>query len=216
VPRRRHTTGRFGNIDKTPGSANLCGVKKKVVVVDNYDSFTYNLVQYVETLGAQTRVFLNDKTNCTELLSEKPAGILLSPGPGTPDDAGITLEVIAKFAGKVPIFGVCLGHQSIGQAFGGKVVRAERLMHGKTSLVHHDGRTVFSGMPQPFTATRYHSLLVEASNLPDCLEVSARTDAEEIMGLRHVSLPVEGVQFHPESFLTENGMRLIRNWLEAL
>ena len=191
-------------------------MKKKVVVVDNYDSFTYNLVQYIETLGADTRVFLNDKTNCSEISQQNPAGLLLSPGPGTPDDAGITLAVISEFAGKVPIFGVCLGHQAIGQAFGGEVVRAGRLMHGKTSLVHHDGRTIFAGMAQPFTATRYHSLLVEASRLPDCLEISARTDADEIMGLRHVSLPVEGVQFHPESFLTENGMRLIENWLESL
>ena len=191
-------------------------MKKKVVVVDNYDSFTYNLVQYIETLGADTRVFLNDKTNCSEISQQNPAGLLLSPGPGTPDDAGITLAVISEFAGKVPIFGVCLGHQAIGQAFGGEVVRAGRLMHGKTSLVHHDGRTIFAGMAQPFTATRYHSLLVEASKLPDCLEISARTDADEIMGLRHVSLPIEGVQFHPESFLTENGMRLIENWLESL
>ena len=198
------------------GSANLSGVKKKVVVVDNYDSFTYNLVQYIETLGAATRVFLNDKADCGVIEREKPSGILLSPGPGTPDDAGITLSVIAAFAGKVPIFGVCLGHQSIGQAFGGRVIRAERLMHGKTSLVHHDGRTIFLGMPQPFEATRYHSLLVELAQLPDCLEVSARTDANEIMGLRHQSLPIEGVQFHPESFLTEDGMRLVSNWLNTL
>ncbi len=198
------------------GSANLSGVKKKVVVVDNYDSFTYNLVQYIETLGAATRVFLNDKADCGAIERENPSGILLSPGPGTPDDAGITLGVIAEFAGKVPIFGVCLGHQSIGQAFGGRVVRAERLMHGKTSLVHHDGRTIFSGMPQPFEATRYHSLLVELAQLPDCLEVSARTDADEIMGLRHQSLPIEGVQFHPESFLTQNGIRLVSNWLDSL
>jgi len=186
------------------------------VVVDNYDSFTYNLVQYIETLGAATRVFLNDKADCGVIEREKPSGILLSPGPGTPDDAGITLSVIAAFAGKVPIFGVCLGHQSIGQAFGGRVIRAERLMHGKTSLVHHDGRTIFLGMPQPFEATRYHSLLVELAQLPDCLEVSARTDANEIMGLRHQSLPIEGVQFHPESFLTEDGMRLVSNWLNTL
>jgi anthranilate synthase/aminodeoxychorismate synthase-like glutamine amidotransferase len=191
-------------------------VKKKVVVVDNYDSFTYNLVQYIETLGAQTRVFLNDKTDCNAIASEEPAGILLSPGPGTPDDAGITLEVIREFAGKTPIFGVCLGHQSIGQAFGGKVVRAGRLMHGKTSRVHHDGKTIFAEMPQPFEATRYHSLLVEASSLPACLEVSARTDQEEIMGLRHENLPIEGVQFHPESFLTQDGMRLVDNWLGSL
>lgn len=191
-------------------------MKKKVVVVDNYDSFTYNLVQYIEMLGARVRVFLNDKTDCQAIGREGPAGILLSPGPGTPDDAGITLEVIAKFAGKVPIFGVCLGHQSIGQAFGGKVVRAARLMHGKTSLVHHDGKTIFAGMPQPFEATRYHSLLVESSNLPDCLQVSARTDQQEIMGLRHETLAIEGVQFHPESFLTDNGMHLVNNWLGSI
>ena len=191
-------------------------MKKKVVVVDNYDSFTYNLVQYIETLGAQTRVYLNDKADCNVILGENPAGILLSPGPGTPDDAGITLEVIAELGEKVPIFGVCLGHQSIGQAFGGRVVRAERLMHGKTSLVHHDGKTIFAGMPQPFEATRYHSLLVEWSELPDCLEVSARTDAQEIMGLRHQSLPIEGVQFHPESFLTKDGLRIISNWLQSI
>jgi len=198
------------------GSANLCAVNKKVVVVDNYDSFTYNLVQYIETLGVQTRVFLNDKADCAAILDQNPSGILLSPGPGTPDDAGITLDVIAQLGGKVPILGVCLGHQSIGQAFGGKVIRAERLMHGKTSLVRHDGKTIFSGMPQPFEATRYHSLIVEASQLPDCLEVSADTDAQEIMGLRHRSLPIEGVQFHPESFLTQDGLRLVRNWLETL
>lgn len=191
-------------------------MKKKVVVVDNYDSFTYNLVQYIETLGAETQVFLNDKADCAEIWRQKPSGILLSPGPGTPDDAGITLAVISELAGKVPIFGVCLGHQSIGQAFGGAVIRAQRLMHGKTSQVQHDNRTIFAGMPQPFSATRYHSLLVEASTLPDCLEVSARTEANEIMGLRHVSLPVEGVQFHPESFLTENGMHIIENWLASL
>ncbi len=191
-------------------------MKKKVVVVDNYDSFTYNLVQYVETLGAQTRVFLNDKTDCGEIGREQPAAILLSPGPGTPDDAGVTLAVIAEFAGKVPIFGVCLGHQSIGQAFGGKVVRADRLMHGKTSLIHHDGTTIFTGMPQPFEATRYHSLVVESSGLPDCLVVSAWTDQEEIMGLRHRTLAIEGVQFHPESFLTKEGARLVSNWLDSI
>jgi len=210
------STGPRASFDKAAGSANLCGVKKKVVVVDNYDSFTYNLVQYIETLGAQTQVYLNDKTTCGEILQQTPDGILLSPGPGTPDDAGITLSVIAELGTRIPIFGVCLGHQSIGQAFGGKVIRARRLMHGKTSLVQHDGKTIFAGMPQPFAATRYHSLLVEAETLPACLEVSARTDSEEIMGLRHVSLPIEGVQFHPESFLTNDGMRIVRNWLESL
>ena len=211
-----NSLGPLGTFDKAAGSANLCGVKKKVVVVDNYDSFTYNLVQYIETLGVQTQVFLNDKVDCAAIWQEKPQGILLSPGPGTPNDAGVTLSVIEKFAGEIPIFGVCLGHQSIGQAFGGKVIRAQRLMHGKTSLIHHDGKTIFLGMPQPFVATRYHSLLVEAATLPDCLEVTAKTDADEIMGLRHVSFPIEGVQFHPESFLTNEGMRLIQNWLDSL
>jgi len=211
-----NSLGPLGTFDKAAGSANLCGVKKKVVVVDNYDSFTYNLVQYIETLGVQTQVFLNDKVDCAAIWQEKPQGILLSPGPGTPNDAGVTLSVIEKFAGEIPIFGVCLGHQSIGQAFGGKVIRAQRLMHGKTSLVHHDGKTIFLGMPQPFVATRYHSLLVESATLPECLEVTAKTDADEIMGLRHVSFPIEGVQFHPESFLTNEGMRLIQNWLDSL
>ena len=191
-------------------------MKKNVVVIDNYDSFTYNLVQYIETLGASTRVFLNDRTDCSTILAQQPSGILLSPGPGTPDDAGITLEVITELCGRVPIFGVCLGHQSIGQAFGGKVIRAERLMHGKTSLVHHDGSTIFDQMPQPFEATRYHSLVVAPESVPECLEVSARTDAGEIMGLRHRSMPIEGVQFHPESFLTQDGHRLVKNWLEML
>lgn len=189
---------------------------KKVVVVDNYDSFTYNLVQYIETLGAATRVFLNDQVDCETILAESPAGILLSPGPGTPDDAGVTLDVIRNLCRSTPMLGVCLGHQSIGQAFGGTIVRAERLMHGKTSLVQHDGRTIFREMPQPFEATRYHSLLVAPEGLPDCLQVSAETDAHEIMGLRHRSLPVEGIQFHPESFLTQGGMRLVKNWLDSL
>jgi len=191
-------------------------VTKKVVVVDNYDSFTYNLVQYLETLGAKTHVFLNDRVDCGTILDAKPAGILLSPGPGTPDDAGVTLDVITSLAGSIPMLGVCLGHQSIGQAFGGRVVRAERLMHGKTSFVQHDGRTIFRDMPQPFEATRYHSLLVAAEGLPECLQVSAETDAREIMGLRHRSLPVEGIQFHPESFLTQDGLRLVKNWLDSL
>ena len=188
----------------------------KVVVIDNYDSFTYNLVQCIETLGAKTQVFLNDRTDCAAIWAENPTGILLSPGPGTPDDAGVTLEVIANLGGRVPILGVCLGHQSIGQAFGGKVVRADRLMHGKTSHVHHDGKALFSGMPQPFEATRYHSLVVSPDQFPECLEVTAQTDAHEIMGLRHKTMPIEGVQFHPESFLTQDGLQLVRNWLSML
>jgi anthranilate synthase/aminodeoxychorismate synthase-like glutamine amidotransferase len=174
------------------------------------------LVQYLETLGASTRVFLNDQGDSNTIAAEKAAGILLSPGPGTPDDAGMTLQVIKDLGGSIPMLGVCLGHQSIGQAFGGQVVRAERLMHGKTSLVHHDGNTIFSDMPQPFEATRYHSLLVARDSLPECLQISARTDAGEIMGLRHRSLRIEGIQFHPESFLTQDGMRLVKNWLDAL
>jgi anthranilate synthase/aminodeoxychorismate synthase-like glutamine amidotransferase len=191
-------------------------VPKEVVVIDNYDSFTYNLVQYIESLGVAARVFLNDCVTVEQIRGLAPDGLLLSPGPGTPDDAGVTLSAIAQLSGSTPILGVCLGHQSIGQAFGGRVVRAPRLMHGKTSLVEHDGRTLFLDMPNPFEATRYHSLIVEQLTIPDCLEVSARTTDGEIMGLRHRSLLVEGVQFHPESFLTEQGMRLVSNWVRGL
>ncbi len=187
-----------------------------VLVIDNYDSFTYNLVQYAASLGATCDVRLNDRVSVEEIRELAPDGILLSPGPGTPDDAGVTLAVIRDFAGKTPIFGVCLGHQSIGQAFGGRVIRAPRLMHGKTSPIEHDGRTIFASLPSPFEATRYHSLIVEEASLPDSLEVSARTAEGEIMGLRHRSLPVEGVQFHPESILTTHGLELISNWLKAL
>jgi para-aminobenzoate synthetase component 2 len=189
---------------------------KKIVVIDNYDSFTYNLVQYVQSLGAACDVRLNDRTTSAEIGDAKADGILLSPGPGTPDDAGVTLSVISEHAGKTPIFGVCLGLQSIGQAFGGKVIRAPRLMHGKTSPIRHDGKSIYSGLPSPFEATRYHSLVVEEATLPDCLEVTARTPEGEIMGLRHKQLPVEGVQFHPESILTEHGLKLVQNWLTSL
>jgi para-aminobenzoate synthetase component II len=189
---------------------------KKIVVIDNYDSFTYNLVQYVQALGTDCDVRLNDRTSSSEVGSSGAAGILLSPGPGTPDDAGVTLEVIREHAGKIPIFGVCLGLQSIGQAFGGKVVRAPRLMHGKTSPISHDGKSIYAGLPSPFEATRYHSLVVEETSLPDCLSVTARTPEGEIMGLRHTSLAVEGVQFHPESILTEHGLKLVENWLASL
>ena len=189
---------------------------QRVVVIDNYDSFTYNLVQYLETLGAECDVRLNDKTTPAEVAEAKPRGILLSPGPGTPDDAGVTLDVIRTLAGTVPILGVCLGHQAIGQAYGGRVVRAPRLMHGKTSRIEHDGKTLFAGIPQSFEATRYHSLIVEEASLPDSLEISARTAQGEIMALRHRSEGVEGVQFHPESILTEHGLKLVQNWLEAL
>jgi para-aminobenzoate synthetase component 2 len=191
-------------------------VSKRVTVVDNYDSFTYNLVQYVSTLGAECEVRLNDGTDPQEVEALRPDGILLSPGPGTPDDSGVTIPVIEAFRGRVPILGVCLGHQCIAQVYGGDVVRAGRLMHGKTSLIEHDGRTIYAGLPSPFEATRYHSLIVEPTTLPSCLQVTARTAEGEIMGIRHESQAVEGVQFHPESILTEHGMQLIRNWLEAL
>ncbi len=187
-----------------------------IVVIDNYDSFTYNLVQYLETLGATCDVVLNDACDVAGLATRRPRGIVISPGPCTPDEAGVSLATVSYFAGKVPILGVCLGHQSIGQAFGGRVVRAERLMHGKTSPIEHDGRSVFQNLANPFTATRYHSLLVERSSLPETLEVSAWTREGEIMGLRHKSLPVEGVQFHPESILTDEGMALLRNWLSTV
>jgi para-aminobenzoate synthetase component 2 len=196
--------------------ATLAAVKKRVVVVDNYDSFTYNLVQYIESLGGECDVRLNDRVTVAEIVAGKPAGILLSPGPGNPDDAGITLSVIEQLSGKLPIFGVCLGHQAIGQAFGGKVIRAPELMHGKTSGILHDGRSIFRGLPSPFEATRYHSLIVEESSFPAALEVSARTEKGEIMGLRHREHAVEGVQFHPESILTEHGLRMIENWLTSL
>jgi anthranilate synthase/aminodeoxychorismate synthase-like glutamine amidotransferase len=191
-------------------------VQPSVVVIDNYDSFTYNLVQYVASLGARCEVRLNDGVTVPELRALRPDGILLSPGPGTPDDAGVTLEVIRELSSETPVLGVCLGHQSIAQAFGGQVVRAERLMHGKTSPIAHDGRGVFQGLPSPFRATRYHSLIVQEGGLPECLEVSARTQEGEIMALRHRSKPVEGVQFHPESILTEHGMDMISNWLKSL
>lgn len=191
-----------------------------VVVIDNYDSFTYNLVQYLESLGARCDVRLNDALSADDAVGADVDGILLSPGPGTPDDAGITLDVIAKAPlrarGPLPILGVCLGHQSIGQAFGATVVRAERLMHGKTSPVLHDGSGIFRGIPSPVTATRYHSLVIDPPTLPDCLAVTAKTAEGEIMALTHKELPIWGVQFHPESILTEHGLRMIENWLGAL
>jgi para-aminobenzoate synthetase component 2 len=196
--------------------ATLPAVKKRVVVVDNYDSFTYNLVQYVETLGGECDVRLNDRVTVDEIAAASPAGILLSPGPGNPDEAGVTLSVIQRLSGKLPIFGVCLGHQAIGQAFGGHVIRAPELMHGKTSGILHDGRSIFRGLPSPFEATRYHSLIVEDASFPEALEITARTKNGEIMGLRHREFAVEGVQFHPESILTEYGMRMIENWLTSL
>jgi anthranilate synthase/aminodeoxychorismate synthase-like glutamine amidotransferase len=188
----------------------------RLVVIDNYDSFTYNLVQHLETLGADCDVILNDACDVGAIAARKPQGIVISPGPCTPDEAGVSLGTVTHLSGTVPILGVCLGHQSIGQAFGGRVVRASRLMHGKTSPILHDGKTIFRGLSNPFTATRYHSLLVRKEDLPDVFEVSAWTAEGEIMGLRHKTLPVEGVQFHPESILTEEGMALLKNWLDVL
>lgn len=187
-----------------------------ILVIDNYDSFTWNLVQYLEMLGARCEVVLNDALDAEAAMARTPEGILLSPGPCTPNEAGVSLSLIARASATIPILGVCLGHQSIGQAFGGKVVRAGRIMHGKTSPIEHDGRTLYRGLDAPFVATRYHSLLVERESLPGCLEISAWTAEGEIMGLRHKDLPVEGVQFHPESILTTSGMALLRNWIEVL
>lgn len=197
-------------------SDTLWAVKKRVVVIDNYDSFTFNLVQYVESLDAACDVRLNDRTTAADVLASRPDGILLSPGPGTPDDAGVTLDVIRELSASIPIFGVCLGHQSIAQAYGGNVIRAPRLMHGKTSPIEHAGQGVFRNIPSPFEATRYHSLIVEEHSMPACLEVTARTPQGEIMALRHRTLPVQGVQFHPESILTQHGLTLLGNWLEEL
>ncbi|MCX8073247.1 MAG: aminodeoxychorismate/anthranilate synthase component II [Candidatus Binatia bacterium] len=184
-----------------------------LLMIDNYDSFTYNLVQYFAELGADVRVVRNDAVTVEEIASWQPKQIVISPGPCTPAEAGVSVAVIQHFAGKIPLLGVCLGHQSIAAAFGGRVVRAARLMHGKTSEIFHDGRTIFLGLPNPFQATRYHSLLVEESTLPACLEVSARTAEGEIMGLRHREYIVEGVQFHPESILTVAGKQLLQNFL---
>jgi anthranilate synthase/aminodeoxychorismate synthase-like glutamine amidotransferase len=188
-----------------------------VFVLDNYDSFTYNLVQYLGELGAEVEVRRNDKVTVTEVETMHPERIVLSPGPCTPREAGISIELIRHFAGKVPLLGVCLGHQAIGEAFGGKVVRARNLMHGKTSQVQHDGRTIFGGLPSPMTATRYHSLIVQEEGLPAELEISASTTERDgsrtIMGLRHKKFPVEGVQFHPESVLTSEGKKLVENFL---
>jgi anthranilate synthase/aminodeoxychorismate synthase-like glutamine amidotransferase len=184
-----------------------------LLVIDNYDSFTYNLVQYLGELGQEVRVFRNDAITVDEIADLKPDRIVISPGPCTPKEAGISVETITRLAGTIPILGVCLGHQSIGEAFGGEVVRAARLMHGKTSLIRHDGKTIFRSLPNPFEATRYHSLIVRRDTLPACLEISAETAEGEIMGLRHRTLSVEGVQFHPESILTRPGMDLLRNFL---
>lgn len=184
-----------------------------LLVIDNYDSFTYNLVQYFGQLGVEQQVFRNDALSVEEALALNPERVMISPGPCSPDEAGSSLAMIEAFAGKKPLLGVCLGHQSIGQYFGGRVVRAERLMHGKTSPVHHRDTDLFRGLPNPMEATRYHSLIVERESLPDCLEITAETEEGEIMGLAHKSLPVWGVQFHPESIATEEGMKLLENFL---
>lgn len=184
-----------------------------ILVIDNYDSFTYNLVQYLGELGQEIRVFRNDEIDLDGVAALAPDHILISPGPCTPNEAGISLSLIERFKGEIPILGVCLGHQSIGQAFGGDVVRADELMHGKTSEIAHDGRTIFEGIPSPFTATRYHSLVVRRETLPDCLEISAETADGQIMGLRHRDYVVEGVQFHPESIMTGHGLDILRNFL---
>lgn len=186
-----------------------------ILVIDNYDSFTYNLVQYIGDIGGEVTVRRNDQIELPEIERMAPDHILISPGPCTPNEAGISLELIQYFKGKIPILGVCLGHQAIGQAFGGEVVPAERLMHGKTSPILHDGQTIYSGIPSPFTATRYHSLIVRRATLPDCLEISAETAEGEIMGLRHKHYAVEGVQFHPESIITDHGLQLLRNFLSS-
>jgi anthranilate synthase component 2 len=190
-------------------------------MIDNYDSFTYNLVQYLGELGEDVRVVRNDELSIDQIRKLAPQRIVVSPGPGTPDQAGVTLEMIAKLGGQIPILGVCLGHQSIGQVFGGKVVRAREIMHGKTSLIHHTGKGVFAALPNPFVATRYHSLVVEKSSVPAVLEITAWTQGDdgavdEIMGFRHKALPIEGVQFHPESILTEHGHALLRNFLQEV
>ena len=187
-----------------------------LLMIDNYDSFTYNLVQYLGELGAELLVKRNDELSVEQIRELSPEAIVISPGPCTPNEAGISLEVIDRLKAEFPILGVCLGHQAIGQAFGGKVIRATNVMHGKTSEIRHDGKTLFSGLPNPFIATRYHSLLVERDSLPDCLEISAWTEAGEIMGLRHKQFLVEGVQFHPESILTKSGKEILNNFLKRV
>ncbi len=191
-----------------------------LLMIDNYDSFTYNLVQYFGELGADIRVFRNDEITLEEIEAMAPEKIVISPGPCTPHEAGISVPVIKHFAGNIPILGVCLGHQSIGEAFGGKIIRAKRVMHGKISAIHHEGKGVFRGIENPFNATRYHSLVIEKESLPDCLELTSWTEnddgsLEEIMGVRHKTLAVEGVQFHPESILSEYGHQMLKNFLDA-
>ena len=184
-----------------------------LLMIDNYDSFTYNLVQYFGELGEEIEVFRNDKISIPEIEKLNPEMLVISPGPGTPENAGVSLDMINHFKGKIPILGVCLGHQCIGEVFGGKIVSAPRLMHGKTSFIHHEGKDIFQGLSNPFEATRYHSLVVEKKSIPDCLEITAWTDQQEIMGLKHKNYLVIGVQFHPESILTKEGKQLLKNFL---
>ncbi|PLT33050.1 aminodeoxychorismate/anthranilate synthase component II [Bacillus sp. V5-8f] len=186
-----------------------------ILMIDNYDSFTYNLVQYLGEMGEILLVKRNDQITIQEIEKISPDFLMISPGPCSPDEAGISLKAIEYFSGKIPIFGVCLGHQAIGQVFGGKVIRARRLMHGKTSRVYHNGETLYNNVPNPFIATRYHSLILEPESLPECLEVTSWTEEGEIMGIRHKQLPVEGVQFHPESIMTESGKQLLKNFLHT-
>ena len=190
-----------------------------ILMIDNYDSFTYNLVQYLGELKADVKVVRNDEITLSDIETLAPEGIIISPGPCTPNEAGISLEVITQFSGQLPLFGVCLGHQSIGQAFGGNIIRAKEIMHGKTSMMHHTGKGVFSNLENPFEATRYHSLVIEKESLPDCLEVTAWTENEEgeldeIMGVQHKDFAIEGVQFHPESILTQHGHKMLQNFLD--
>ena len=185
-----------------------------LLMIDNYDSFTYNLVQYFSELGEEVVVFRNDEITLDKIVDLKPERIVISPGPCTPNEAGVSLSVVNNFSGKIPVLGVCLGHQSIGQAFGGHIVHAKQLMHGKTSPVFHHDTGVFHGLPNPFIATRYHSLVVDRSTLPDCLEITAWTEDDEIMGIRHKSIAIEGVQFHPESILSEHGHQMLQNFLD--
>ena len=185
-----------------------------ILMIDNYDSFTYNLVQYMGELGAELEVYRNDQISIEEIERQNPEKIVISPGPCTPSKAGISKEVIKHFAGKIPLLGVCLGHQSVVEAFGGEIIKAKKLMHGKTSMIFHDDKTIFKGLPNPFEATRYHSLVVNRANLPDCFEITAESDDGEIMGVRHKELAVEGVQFHPESILTVHGKDLLKNFID--
>lgn len=209
--------GERSRYNLAPGQGMVVSIRREVrrviLVIDNYDSFVYNLVQYLGELGEKVEVYRNDRLSLRDIEQLNPEAILISPGPCTPNEAGISLDLISRFAGEIPILGVCLGHQAIGQAFGGRVVRAERIMHGKTSLIYHDGKTIYAGLKNPFTATRYHSLVVSRDGLPDCLEISAVSEWGELMGLRHREFPVEGVQFHPESILSEFGRELLTNFL---